>query len=901
MLRSRKLALNRVSLLTSILVSTLFASACGWIGDSTDSARSNTQPFGVSSSQSETASADVSIERPLSEATAVTSIASATLSLGTSDQTIISNTSTPSPTFAAALSPNPGIPDSITPSNASPPNAIAAVAVTLGPVSDTRTNFDLMDHVGKITTPITGPAPVEKTPDVVASTGAAGGGIIITGVNTGATGNIQVGINEIYLSHPNGRALTNVPLQFGRAFVQGEFPNSLAILVDNTVIATQVDVKNRWPDGSIKFAILSTVLPSLAANAKLSLKFRPTTTNSPPPSDVMLLLNRFADFDATLSIQIQSQRESVSARNLLNAGKFQRWTSGPISESFIVADHSASRGGDIGGQNRPLRAIFHVTFWPTVNKVFVRFIGEASNLEALQDLSYSLTLTTGRATPQVAYSKADIVHFAGTRWTRTSWVGGEPEALNVDHNLSYLAKTRLLPNYDTTIKISEETMVSMYAAWAGSARHVFEKGLLDPRMMNPGGRAELGLLPTWHVLWLYTGDARMREIVLGNADLSSSWALAFREGVSQKIFTPGRNETAEGRVASVNARPTFWLSRANVNLTSTQGAPADRPKITGSLNSGNNWIHDLAHQPDLYSVPYLLTGDFWYLEQMQFWASWSQFNSTFASVYPWSRGPDPAIGLVSDEIRGEAWATRNRALAAVYSPDNSVEKTHFEFLTRSQIAYWEGIRGVTGGVGEDQKFKTIYDWASRGPRTMVYGARPVSVLGLWSEGLTAYVNEGRFITGRVSHAMATWQDYYISIVLNRLKELDFNSDALLRWQSKYLTGLTTQSVSPYLTGTYVIPSVSAQSGLMYTNWRDLSADFDPNYVNSTVLTGMKGQFQYLVTTKDQLEHGYPHLAMAAASGLTRFTDGPATWSFFLTEVRAKADYSTNPKWALLPR
>ena len=53
--------------------------------------------------------------------------------------------------------------------------------------------------------------------------------------------------------------------------------------------------------------------------------------------------------------------------------------------------------------HRSIRPIFHVTFWPGINKIHVRFIGEVANTEALQDQVYALVLKLGLAPATTVY------------------------------------------------------------------------------------------------------------------------------------------------------------------------------------------------------------------------------------------------------------------------------------------------------------------------------------------------------------------------------------------------------------------------------------------------------------------------------------------------------------------
>src|SRR5262245_32286854 len=69
--------------------------------------------------------------------------------------------------------------------------------------------------------------------------------------------------NSITIVERSGVTTASYPVQIGRPFVQGEIPHFPQAVVGGQPLLTQADVKSRWPDGSVKHAILSFVLPVL--------------------------------------------------------------------------------------------------------------------------------------------------------------------------------------------------------------------------------------------------------------------------------------------------------------------------------------------------------------------------------------------------------------------------------------------------------------------------------------------------------------------------------------------------------------------------------------------------------------------------------------------------------------
>jgi hypothetical protein len=100
------------------------------------------------------------------------------------------------------------------------------------------------------------------------------------------------------LAMPIGTA-TNYPYQFGRVFKQGVIANYPQVLIDGVAQTTQADVKNRWPDGSVKFAIISLIVPSLTTSAKTFTFQNQATVNSTPETKANMLANY--DFNCAIN------------------------------------------------------------------------------------------------------------------------------------------------------------------------------------------------------------------------------------------------------------------------------------------------------------------------------------------------------------------------------------------------------------------------------------------------------------------------------------------------------------------------------------------------------------------------------------------------------------------------
>src|SRR5882672_5690735 len=109
--------------------------------------------------------------------------------------------------------------------------------------------------------------------------------------------------NTIAVYEKSGSAQTNRPVSVARAFRQGDIPNCAQAVIGGASVLTQCDVKNRWPDGSLKFAIVSFVAPSLSANGSVQVTFvNQSTCNNTGYLTQSTMLAAGYDFDVTAKL-----------------------------------------------------------------------------------------------------------------------------------------------------------------------------------------------------------------------------------------------------------------------------------------------------------------------------------------------------------------------------------------------------------------------------------------------------------------------------------------------------------------------------------------------------------------------------------------------------------------------
>lgn len=740
--------------------------------------------------------------------------------------------------------------------------------------------------------------------------------------------------NSIQITN-NGSTTTNYPVQIGRPFVQGEIPNGSLpqASVDGVAVGTQADVKSRWPDNSLKHAVVSFVVPTFTAGQTYTVTFAAGTTTGNTALTKAQMLDAAYNFDAVISLTKSGVTKTASARTMLNADDYTVWASGPTATTILLGNHAQSTtcGGkaastyDFGFASYcAFRPMFEATFWPTTHQVWVRYIGEIANTEQREDVAVdSMSLTIGSASPSTVYTRATALTMnANTRWTKRAWLGGTPPAAGINHNVGYLAQTKFLPNYNTFWSPSSSALTTLYSGWTSASKDLYDAGLYEKGMPAPGARSgdEIGHLPQYVVQWLYTGDYRAQEVSFGQADLAGAWPIYWREGDATKKLDRGGSVSGVGRVMSVSNRQAIAL----VNGTSI-------PAAVGTV-AATSWTPDVAHQPD-WQTMYAVSGDYYYLEENWFWAGWSTAYA-YGTAYSGDevgRGPTGAEGHMSSfvsvpyQIRGTGWGFRNRTETAFMSPDAAPEKAYFEQLIADTIASWEGERNITGSSYQGN---TMWTWANQFAASTnpacyrvwcnqsiagTYTGVPSSI-HFWiggSDGFNDVPESNAYIVAGAS--LPAWETNVVIYALGRARELGYPTDRLVAWVAPYLISQATDAgYNPWLLGAYRVPTKDTITGQYFTSWSQVKAQMCTSaatgcYADASAQTATTFEPPINKYTGAALNprgdgiDGVPYFAGAALSMLVDQSNGQTAWNFINQNAMSDPSLNDNPKFAIVPR
>ena len=190
-----------------------------------------------------------------------------------------------------------------------------------------------------------------------------------TSAMAGANAELPVKVhNTLTVYEVDGKTQTNRPITFGRPFAEGEVADCPEPLVSGSPAASwQADVKNRWPDGSAKFAVVS-LIATITAKHSVTISFQSSpscnnkgfiTTSSSPSFSTFNQGNYDAEIKVTPGAGASSARSViVSAKTMLAASdpganmfgdcKNDYWLQGPVVTAVIVQDCTAAMTYDFG-------------------------------------------------------------------------------------------------------------------------------------------------------------------------------------------------------------------------------------------------------------------------------------------------------------------------------------------------------------------------------------------------------------------------------------------------------------------------------------------------------------------------------------------------------------------------
>lgn len=461
------------------------------------------------------------------------------------------------------------------------------------------------------------------------------------------------------LSHVGG---ADLPFAAAHVFKQGDVPSGS--FVDSDLTDWQCTPVTRWPDGSLKHAII-------AGRATCSVQVLRAAQLSVAGTDRAGTALTTADLAAALPTVTVTGGAHVVTLNDQVATPFRTVLTGPVMSQWIFrapvpgSDHLA-----VSFELRLYKGGRVELFPPLVENGYLRVPGPTSDTrnwsiqidgvtvyDSTTAFPAGLTIYHHTRIPLLDNASAAFKHL-------TYWIGGDPQIVP-KHDTAYIQATKAVPNYGWTTQ--ESTLAALTQTYAPNWR-----GNIPSGMGAAGYQQHIGVLPGWQAAYLSSdADPRAYRATMVNGLASGSWSIHYRDETTGDplLFSDYPN--------------------ASIEWSGTPGIPAG----TG----GTNGTHDQAHQPSLAYLPWLLSGWWFFLDEMLFWNSRNYLSLSYITR-------EGASGIVfNEQIRGRGWHLRSLAQVLsslptelVFSrPGDAAQLADLKASWEANTAAYEG-RYVTG-------------------------------------------------------------------------------------------------------------------------------------------------------------------------------------------------------------
>jgi len=635
---------------------------------------------------------------------------------------------------------------------------------------------------------------------------------------------------------------------------------------------------------------------------------------------------------------------------------------------------------------KSLHPVFVLTFFPSHPGVGVEYHMFNQWTDRLQDQEYDIGFFTGSAgTTQIASKTAvrhvpwsnwkypdgpDVGRFTATVADRKIWDGARPGAVRLDYNLPYLRYAGVVP-YDPAVTINQKALDDVLVntlyhssgqnpAWdIGTKCAIETAGVLNSSRGNsgpihrgwadPGGRADLGLNPFWFAVGLYSMNSnlasaeRWPEWLFGTASCVGYPVIHLWQGSTTAKFCAsaesaacptcksctGANLTASafGRPISIDARPGITYLNDQANNEDAVGPVGQRTYNLWGNGDGTS------HFPELVFVPYLLSGDWYYEQNLATIGSWvlmtaapyPNFNQWDTSAYYQQYMRHGSWGWLApyNGSRPVAWALRSLANAAWAMKQGSPEREFYTKKIEIHAAVTEGKYKITNGLYYEPCPGTCdddYSYWQWGRRRQGYATENISktmLIGTVGGYIPWDLSPDTFVDKQYAYnARSLWMDNYYYSALGDAESKGFWQLRPIRTfqQRVMLNWLRHPAMNPFTVGEYRVPGqpcmpegVSQPGGCPSQTWYTIGQEFafsSFDYIGQAFTATAKNRNGF-VNDNDMIG-GYARISSATAAFLPDGVAqdnmrGTAAWDWMKGNVKFKELAADNPMWVLSPK
>ncbi len=585
-------------------------------------------------------------------------------------------------------------------------------------------------------------------------------------------------ISSINIKNLSGTPLTNHPITFGHAFVEGDIASSQFIsanIIGGNALDIQLDKKRTHGDGSLRHGIISIIIPALAVDEVITIELSPSDVDpsahrSTIISDDLLSMA----FNPNIEITEGLTTYSASLKELIASPNTITWLEGGVTSEWII---TGPLKDTLNNEHTHLMAAFHIRYYsPSQIRIDLilenthAFYSEVGDFPGTpRNITYDWAFKNGINTID---SGTNLEHFSRARWRKTYTSYGstlgtlspDPGDTVIQFNPDYFVKSKAVASYDTSFPPQESLLSKIETEHSNANNAPMQLGMIDASF---SAGVEGSIDAAWSVAYFLSGDYRARDAMIDNANAAGSIGIHYRH---EQL-----TNTQQAAIVSV----------IDFDEASSRSDSANIPYF-----DGDQATPDTAHQNSFAYLPYLLTGDYYLLEELHFWANWNLLSKNTQK-----RNDGGAKGLIySNQIRAQAWALRTILNSAYITPDAHPQKTYFENILNQNINWYTN---------------TYVDESA--PWHNQFGV------------LTVGQNENSGLSSENFRAAKPWMDNWVTAVAGRAYNMGYTQILpFLQWKARFPIALMTNPDMCWIFSTaYVFYFREGKNQPLYSTWKEV--------------------------------------------------------------------------------
>jgi RTX calcium-binding nonapeptide repeat (4 copies) len=612
-------------------------------------------------------------------------------------------------------------------------------------------------------------------------------------------------------------------LTFGQAFAPGTLApgDIIAARYGELILPAQIDVKALHDDGSVRHGVVTVATPEIKSGKTQSgalIKSADTSNmnglsseNTPAlPADRLEAPISLTFYFADGSTQNFKMNMRALAARGSNDKSADLWLNGPLVREFRIDIAAAPH----------LKLRFDIrTYRDDDIRVSIGFINQKSFAPGRRDSVYDVRIGA-------AFSAEKVPHHRSANWRRVFWIGDQPR-LHIVHDLETLITSNAVAPLDVSIGVDAALIARRDAALRDLPP--LSPALIERFMPMTGGRPDIGIYPQWTSHYLATQTEASKRVMLANADAAGAvpWHYA---------------DDRTGAPISIEKYPKFWADERGLEARYAPGQP--NADIFASSDGG--WTPDHSHKPALTAVPYLVTGDHYYADELAMQSAWAVFGR-------WPALREGGVKVIDvEQVRASAWSLRDLSDAAFLLPDSHPSKA---YLSRT---LHENLRLMSEKYIDRRAMQDAGE-------------------------LEGFFEE---LIEREPERISPWQNDYMALSLwLAARRGDDNANTLLSWSANFQSRRFIDANFNFRFGSsYQLPVKNAQTQRPVSTWTALAAKIRKSTPPTQLMEGYP-----------ELANGYIGSAMAALTAIASETGSPGAFEALALLMRETKDY---PLWTL---